>query len=199
MALCAGALAGCNNQTSKELTYEVNAKTAKAEWKGSAPDHFHIGAFQVTGSFLANSEGQVTSGNFVIPMASIQNFDLPDPVKQTLLADLKGNFFKLATHPDARFHLTKAVAYTGTDTSALDSANYQLTGDFTMLDQTHPVSFPAKITLKGDSLITEARFNLDRTKWGMNNYDDPKQKLYILPEVNIHLLIPAVKSYNTKQ
>jgi polyisoprenoid-binding protein YceI len=191
MAILAAALASCQNKTTKNENFSVNGATSKAEWKGSAPDHFHVGSFQVTGSLATNPDGQIKSGDFVIPIASIQDFDLKDPIKQVLLADLKDNFFKLAAHPTAEFHIREVLAYEATDTAAVNGSNYMLTGDFTMLGQTHAISFPAKITATGDSLLTEAKFDIDRTKWGMNNYNDPEKKLYIFPAVNIHLKVQA--------
>ena len=61
-----------------------------------------------------------------------------------------------------------------------------MTGDFTMLGQTHPVSFPAKVNLQGSNLELEASFKLDRTKWGMTYAADPELgDHHILPEVDI--------------
>jgi polyisoprenoid-binding protein YceI len=195
IALLAATMAGCQNKSQQDQNFSVNDATSKAEWKGSAPDHFHVGSFKVTGGLATDADGIVRSGDFVIPIASIQDFDLKDPIRQALLADLKDNFFKLATHPTAKFHISKVWAYEATnartDSGPVKGTNYMLTGDFTMLGQTHAISFPAKIIAKGDSLLTEARFDIDRTKWGMNNYNDPKQKLYILPAVHIHLTVQA--------
>lgn len=195
IAFIAAILTSCQNKNQNNLSFKVNEAASKAEWKGSAPDHFHVGSFRVTGTLAANSEGLVKSGDFVIPIASIQDFDLKDPVKQVLLADLKDNFFKLATHPTAKFHITEVIpyeaTYVATDTGAVKGTNYMLTGDFTMLGQTHGISFPAKITASGDSLMTEAKFSINRNLWGMTNYNDPSKKLYILPDVNIHLTVKA--------
>lgn len=191
IAVVAVLFASCRTQEQKAQNFNVNYATSKAEWKGSAPDHFHVGSFNVSGNLAVTPSGLVKSGDFVIPIASIQNFDLQEPVRQVLLADLKDNFFKLALHPDAKFHLTSVAPYSTADTSAVTGANYQLTGDFTMLGQTHRISFPAKIIAKGDSVLTEAKLNIDRNKWGMNNYNDPTKALYILPDVNIHLSIKA--------
>lgn len=50
-------------------------------WKGYAADHFHLGSFEVTGGFNTTANGQIQNGEFVIPINSIQNFDLPDSIK----------------------------------------------------------------------------------------------------------------------
>lgn len=175
-------LAACQ---SKNNQFVVNDAVSKAEWKGTAPDHFHVGSFKVTGAFTTDEHGAVNNGSFTIPILSIADFDLPNNVKPALLNDLKDNFFKVAQHPNATFQLTEAKRLKA------DSANYLLTGNFTMLGQTHTVTFPARISTTGDTIRTEAKFNLNRLTWGMNNYSDPKQHLYILPEVNIHLNITA--------
>lgn len=94
-------------------------------------------------------EGKVTSGTFTIPIATMANFDLPDEVKPMLLEHLKSpDFFHLALHPSASFKIKKVQSLA----NASEGANYTVTGDFTMLGQTHPVSFPANIHLQGSSL-----------------------------------------------
>ncbi len=187
------ALTSCKKNEVQESSYEVNATTSKIEWKGSATDHSHIGAFSLKGTVTAKGQ-TIKSGSFSIPIASIMDYDLPDPAKTQLLNDLKsGNFFNVAMYPESGFNLTAIKPYSGNDTSAVSGANYLLTGDFTMIGQTHQVSFPAKIAFENDSLKTEAKFNLDRTKWGMNIYNDPSKPLYIYPNINISLHVRAAK------
>jgi len=191
-ALLLGVLASCQKNRNESTTYAVNNTTSVAEWKGAAPDHFHIGSFNVTGTINSKGNGQIKSGDFVIPIASIKNFDLPDEVKPQLLNHLKSpDFFNMALHPNAEFKITKVVPYFKADTAAVSGANYLVTGDFSMVGQTHSISFPAKISYTADSLKTEALFKNDRTKWGMKSYSDSTQGLYILPNVAIHLKIQA--------
>jgi polyisoprenoid-binding protein YceI len=199
VALVGALLTGCQKHENKASNFTVNDKTSRAEWKCSATDHFHVGSFKVTGALAADESGNIKSGDFVIPIASIEDFDLPANVKPVLLADLKDNFFKILMNPDAKFHITSVAAYRKPDTAAVKGANYLLTGEFTMVGQTHTLSFPAKVAAKGDSLVAEAKFNIDRTKWGMVNYSDPSQKLYILPEVNIHLKMQSAKGNSNSQ
>jgi polyisoprenoid-binding protein YceI len=185
-------LSACKKSVQEPLTYLVNNTTSKIGWKGSASDHSHIGSFDLNGTVITNPDGTVKSGDFTIPVASIMDYDLTDPAKQQLLDDLKSaNFFKIATYPDTKFHITGIAPYMGTDTTAVQGANYLLTGDFTMTGETHKLSFPVKISQAGDSLKTEAKFKLDRTKWGMNIYNDPSKPLYIYPDVDISLNIRA--------
>jgi polyisoprenoid-binding protein YceI len=193
--LLIAALSGCTkNAQQTNTSYAVNSTTSKIGWKGSASDHYHVGSFSLNGTVVTSPGGSVSSGNFTIPVSSIMDDDLPEPMKQKLLDDLKSaDFFNIATFADTKFTIAGIVAYTGTDTSAVQGANYLLTGDFTMIGQTHSLTFPVKIIQMGDSLITEAKFKLDRTKWGMNIYNDPTKPLYIYPDVDITLNIRAGK------
>lgn len=64
-----------------------------------------------------------------------------------------------------------------------------ITGAFSMIGQTHSISFPAVIQTDLNHISAEASFKLNRLEWGMNNYNDPQQGLYILPEIDITLKI----------
>lgn len=182
--------AGCKDDQSDAKIYAVNEKSSKIEWKGSAPDHFHVGSFVVQGHLSVDKGGRVNGGDFKIPIASIQNYDLPDEQKEQLLTHLKSpDFFNIAVHPNAEFHITEAGPYQSDDPDAAEDANYLISGSFTMIGQTHQISFPASITIEGAQLIARASFKLNRLKWGMTSYNDPEEPLYLLPDVEIKLKI----------
>ncbi|GAB3166482.1 YceI family protein [Telluribacter humicola] len=175
----------------KKQQYVLNEETSVVEWKGFMPGTFNEGSFSVKSEGLEAEGGKIKGGTFIIPIASIKNFNLPDAVKPQLLDHLKSpDFFNMALHPEATFTITKLTPYNKKDTAAVAGANYLVTGDFTMLGKTNPITFPAKIQLDGQKLVTEAKFKLDRTRWGMNYATDPKAEgHYILPEVAIHLKV----------
>lgn len=184
-------LAACSKDKSNKAHLSIDQETSLVEWKGIASDHFHTGAFRVSGEVLTEN-GVITDGTFTIPIASISNYDLPDSLKVQLLGHLQSpDFFHVALHPNAVFKLTNAVALSETDTAALAGYNYRINGNFSMVGQTHPLSFPAKITLGPDSLQALAGFKLNRLTWGMTSYNDPSKPLYILPDVEIKLNIKA--------
>jgi polyisoprenoid-binding protein YceI len=170
-------------------------QTSVAEWKGSMPGTFNTGSFDVESEDLQAENGQIKSGTFIIPIASIKNFNLPDELKPQLLGHLQSaDFFNVVLHPTATFKITGITPYTGTDTAAVAGANYLVTGDFTMIGKTNAINFPAKIVLSNDKLITEAKFQINRTLWGMNYATDPKAEgHYIYSDVDIHLKISGTK------
>ena len=186
-------ISGCEKTNNEECTYVVNNATSVAEWKGSAPDHFHVGSFEVQGSVTTTEDGTIKDGKFIIPIASIQDFDLTDAaVREQLLGHLKSaDFFNMALYPNAEFEITKIEAYSGQD--GITGANKLVTGNFTMTGQTHPISFPASINYVGDSLKVASTFKIDRTKWGMTKYNDPEDAEYLLPNADITLNIQAAK------
>ena len=183
------AIIACSKKDNDLLrTYTVDGPQSKIEWKGSAPDHFHVGSFAVSGQIHGDSNGNIQSGKFTIPIASIQNFDLPEEVKPQLLDHLKSpDFFNMALYPDATFEIERITPY--------DKPSREIThtiqGAFSMLGKTNTITFPAKITMENGIITTKASFNIDRLKWGMTSYNEPEAELYILPEVEIKLDIKA--------
>lgn len=177
--------------------FKADEETSSVEWKGSAPDHFHTGAFQVSGNLQTNADGKITGGDFTIPIASISNFDLTDPaIREQLLSHLKSpDFFNMAVHPNAEFHITKVEAYGNT----ASSANTLITGDFTMIGQTHSIQIPAVIKTENNKISADGAFRLNRLQWGMDSFNDPEAGLYILPDVDITLKLNFKKSGNSSK
>lgn len=176
----------CSHKESLRPTdFKIDEALSTVEWKGSAPTHFHRGAFKVSGNLQTDKTGKITGGDFTIPIASISNFDLTDPMQQKALLDhLKTDeFFNLAVHPEANFHITKVEPYS----NAGSSANTMITGDFKMIGQIHNIQIPAIIRMEKDKISAKGSFKLNRLQWGMNSFNDPEKGLYILPDVDISL------------
>lgn len=185
-----------DNKPVNTKSYTVNSNTSVAEWRGATPDpqHFHIGTFKVEGALQTDNNLNIQGGDFVIPISSIQNFDLPQEMKPVLLDHLKSaDFFNMALHPNAKFKITKVENYTGNGTGVFPGTNKVVTGDFSMHGQTHPISIPAKIYTVSDSLKVEGTFKIDRSKWGMTKYTDPNAEDYIIPDADIHLKMQLAK------
>ncbi len=169
-------------------TYQINPRLSTVEWKGNAPHHFHSGAFDVSGELTMENDS-ITGGSFTIPIASITNYELPDEPKAQLLGHLKSaDFFNVAVHPNAKFHIKKVKSIKNNSTY-----NYHLYGDFSLIGETHPLDFSAKITLAKDSLNATADFTFNRLQWGMSSYNDPKQQMYILPDIEIKLNLQFIR------
>jgi polyisoprenoid-binding protein YceI len=185
------------NRSDKQFSYRIDADSSVVEWRGASPRTAHNGSFAVSSQGLEVVNGQVKGGRFIIPIASIKNFDLPKITKPVLLKHLKSaDFFNMALYPEASFTITKVEPLTSTAAGAVAGANTLVTGNFTMLGNTHPISFPAKIDFIANKLAVEASFKIDRTKWGMLHAADPGLKnRHIYPEVDIHLKVRGYKQH----
>ncbi len=120
---------------------------------------------------------------------------MPASVKPALLDHLNSSdFLNLALHPEARFTITEVAPYTGGAVTAIEGANCLIEGNFTLLDKTNPIRFPARVIIIGGKIHTEAILQIDRTKWGMSSFSDPAAPLYILPRVDLHLKLSGKQS-----
>ena len=184
------------NPDTKKYSYALDAEKSVVEWHGAGPGASHQGSFGVISQGMEVADGTIKGGSFVIPIASIKNFDLPKAIKPVLLKHLKSSdFFNAALYPEATFTITRVEPLTYAAAGAVAGANVLVTGDFTMIGQTHSISFPANINLQGETLAVEATFKLDRTRWGMTYAADPALKnRHIYPEVDIHLKLAGIKN-----
>ena len=186
--------AACSKDDKNVNSFSVNEKASVVKWKGAAPDHFHTGTFDVSGTVKTDGKGNINGGNFIIPITSITNDDLPDTTKPQLLNHLKSeDFFNVALYPNAGFKILEITDYKGEEGNAIEGANKLITGDFTMLGETNRIRFPAKVLVENNRVITQAEFKINRLDWGMDSYSDPEGDLYILPDVDITLDITAIR------
>jgi polyisoprenoid-binding protein YceI len=187
--IAAMALAAACSKDDKNLNrFTVDENASVVKWKGAAPDHFHTGTFDVSGTVKTDGKGNITGGDFIIPITSITNDDLPDTTKPQLLNHLKSeDFFNVALYPNASFKILEVVDYKEQEGDAIEGANKLITGDFTMIGETSRIHFPAKIVIDNTKITTKAVFTINRLDWGMDSYSDPEGDLYILPDVDITL------------
>jgi polyisoprenoid-binding protein YceI len=183
----------CEEEIQKS-TYVLD-QTSVAEWHGAGPGAEHFGSFDVNAQDLLVEEGKIKSGTFVIPIASIKNFDLPDEVKPILLNHLKSaDFFNMELFPETKYEITSVTSYQGNHENAIEGANYLVNGKFMMLGKTIPVNFPARISFEDSKMTAEALLKINRTLWGMNYAADPALgDHHIYPTVDIHLKLSGNK------
>jgi polyisoprenoid-binding protein YceI len=122
--------------------------------------------YKVTGSHVggfAKFEGTVTvpgdditkaKVDLTIDMTSTYS-DVPDLTKTLLGAD----FFEVETYPTSTFKSTSIK------TTPAGGGLYDVTGNLALHGVTKGITFPAKITLDGDTLTTKAEFTIKRFDW----------------------------------
>lgn len=120
----------------------------------------HSGTVALKSGSLMREGGAFTGGEFVIDMTGITE----EEDNQRFLGHIRSeDFFDIEQHPESRLVLTSIE---GND----EDMTYTVTGDLTILGQTHAITFPASITAGESSLEAQARFEIDRTQWGIT-YD----------------------------
>ena len=137
--------------------YVVDVANSSLSWTGSkATGDKHNGTIKLQkGSFLVEN-GQVSVGQAVIDMNSIDNTDLEGKWKQKLEDHLKGeDFFFVSEHPTATIDIKSNTEGT-------------YTGDLTLRGVKKSINIPATVATEGDNVIvTISSFNIDRTEWGV--------------------------------
>lgn len=188
-------MAGFKQESKHAFNYALDANQSLIEWSGASPNTSHQGSFALSSQGILVLDSMISGGSFSIPIASIKNFDLPKLVKPVLIKHLKSkDFFHIDLYPEAHFTITNVMPLPAETAAGIEGANVLVSGDFSMLGVTHPLSFPAKVKFEGERFSAEASFKIDRTKWGMTYAADPAlENRHIYPEVDIHLKLLGVK------
>lgn len=145
--------------------YKIDTKASSVAWKGfKKMGSSHNGGIAVKeGEVTLDKKGQLTAGTVVIDMATITNEDLKDsPEYQKKLVGHLSNedFFNVPKFPTSTFTL-KSV------TAGKAKGEVVVKGELTMIGQTQPIEFPAKVTTDKGVVTGEAVVKVDRTKWGL--------------------------------
>jgi polyisoprenoid-binding protein YceI len=190
--------------TNKDVTgtaYTINAEDSKVSWVGTKPAGRHNGYFAMKSGGLIVNEGRVVGGSFVFDLTDITILDLlgNEEMHEKLAGHLRSaDFFDTENHPEASFELVEirsikedtdvegAVTKVsedyekteeGTDeanTFKIQNPTHLVTGNLTMRGTTLAITFPAEVHVMEGKVHARAKFNIDRTKWGISYSDESK-------------------------
>ncbi len=142
-------------------SYKVNTKKSSVAWLGKKVTGEHNGYIQLKEGVLQADNGKLTGGTFVMDMATITCEDLKDEsYNQKLVGHLKSDdFFGVSAYPTSKLEIKKVALKGGSD--------YEIMGHLTIRDQTHPVTFPAKVAVTKDGITANAEITVDRSKYNV--------------------------------
>ena len=145
----------------KPVTYTMDATKSTFKWTGKKVTGTHWGYIKFSSGSIATDGANITGGNFVVDMNSIDVQDIPaDKGGSKLVGHLKADDFfgtdKFATSTLA----IKSATTTGT-------GQFDIKADLTIKGITSEIMFPAAITMDGKTLTAKAAFKVDRTKYGI--------------------------------
>lgn len=140
--------------------FAIDAAASSITWNGThvVGDDDHSGTLNLSEGTLSVQDGKITGGNFTIDMTSIAVTDeMPEDKKANLIGHLaqSGDFFNVTKYPTAKFEITKVEG---------DAVS----GNLTMLDSTHNVTFNTIVSIEDGKLTARTEdFTFDRTLWGI--------------------------------
>lgn len=133
---------------------KINVAESTIEWTGKKITGQHTGTLNFSSGFLSFENKQLSGGEFLVDMTSIQVTDLEaGKGKEKLEGHLSSDdFFGVNTYSTAKLVIKKATK----------TANgYKIAGDLTIKGKTNPVTFD--LAVKGSSASTT--ISIDRTKY----------------------------------
>jgi len=140
-------------------TYVIDTQKSTIAWKCAmaiAGKGGHNGYISISKGELTFEKDQLTGGTAEIDMNTIA--DEHHNTNNNLIDHLKGaDFFDVPNFPAATFTITGIEPTTG--------KGINITGNLTIKNITHAVTFPATVILNGKALTAYAKLTIDRTKW----------------------------------
>ncbi|HRE41297.1 MAG TPA: YceI family protein [Ignavibacteria bacterium] len=138
----------------------VNSGVSVIKWVGKKVTGQHDGTINLKNGQFTVENGKLTGGQFDIDMNTLTVNDIKDAeTNAKLLGHLKSDdFFSVDKFPVSTFKITKLAP-------ATEGGNYMVTGDLTIKGITKPITFPANVTINGNSVTTTANFDIDRTEF----------------------------------
>lgn len=139
--------------------YSVDAQKSKILWVGqNVAGGKHNGELNLKSGQLNYKGNNLAGGEFTADINSIVVTDITGNGATRLANHLKNeDFFDTPKFPEGKFKITK-VSGTGSDIT--------ITGDLTLKNITHSITFPAKLNKSGNSIHAVAKdIKIDRTKF----------------------------------
>jgi polyisoprenoid-binding protein YceI len=140
----------------------INAAASKITWTGSKVTGTHTGNVALKSGALWVKDGQITGGNFVADLNTINDTDMEGEYKAKLEGHLKSpDFFDVAKFPEATFEVTSV-------TPGAEAGKVTIAGNLTLRGVTKNITFPATVTeATATSAKASADFNVLREDWGI--------------------------------
>jgi len=137
--------------------FSIDTKEGQVYWKGTKVGGMHDGHVPFKSGHLIFEKGELKQGEFTVDLAAMTNKDLSgDMMNRHLKSD---DFFSTDKYPTSKLVFTNV--------KKLKDNKYEITGDLTIKDQTHPVTFEADVSQKENQVTGKTQFTFDRTKYGI--------------------------------
>ena len=141
-------------------TFNIQTESSTVNWTGKKVLGLHTGTIHIKDGFLSFDNGNLTGGQIVIDMTTIVITDIADKsVYNDFFNHLNSDdFFSVAQFKTSILKITKGEKVDG---------KYQISGDLTIKDTTHPITFEATIDILTDFLHALGEIKIDRTLYNI--------------------------------
>lgn len=141
-------------------TYKVDTAATKVQWEGKKVAGPHNGDLKVKSGTLTVLGEEITTGNIVVDMTSINVKDLEGEWKGKLEGHLKApDFFDTAKFPEATLAIKN---------SKKTAKGLEINGDLTIKGVTKPISFVATDVKKtADMFSAKGTMTVNRINYGV--------------------------------
>ena len=186
---------GCNQSYNAmtsiipEGSYTVNVDSSTIKWTGKEiTTDSHYGTLGLKQGAVEVSSAGIVRGNIVVDMNSIQCLDMTGRGKTKLEGHLRSDdFFGVQSYPEA------ALSFTSLSTETSGKIHY--TGDLTIKNITHPITFSGLIHQSENSYSATIHLSFDRTlydvKYRSGKYFENLGDKLILDDIDIVAEIAA--------
>lgn len=174
------------------INVKADVKNSRIQWKGSKITSSHEGNVELRQGFLVIDHGKLAGGKFSIDLSTIFCTDLEGKKAESLVAHLKDDdFFDVENHPIAVLYIS--------DVKHIEEFNYSIKADLTIKGKTNPISFIARVPVKGAQFEASAKIVIDRTKWGIvyksgNFFKDLAANKIIKDEIEFDIRLVSQKT-----
>jgi polyisoprenoid-binding protein YceI len=139
-----------------EKYFIIDMKESVVAWTGSSVHGKHEGYIYISKGELMIENGQLMGGTVEVDMNTIE--DGSHRSDNNLIKHLKdADFFDVKKFPFSTIAITRVAS--------INVEDKEITGNLTIKGITHPVTFPARIEVKGGIAKASGKLVIDRTLW----------------------------------
>ena len=144
---------------------QINVNKSNIKWTGKElTTKEHYGALKFSKANLEYENEKLVGGEFVVDMTTLDVQDLSGRGKERLEGHLRSDdFFSVDKHNNAYLKITEVIPAEFSRIT-LDEKSYELIGDLTIKDITHPITFTLK---PEDNQSYKAELIFDRSKYNV--------------------------------
>lgn len=173
-------------------TLTLNTAASKITWVGSKPAGQHNGTIDIASGEISVKGDDIVAGKFTISINTLKNLDMAGSESAGKLEGhlMSDDFFDQANFPEATFEVTGVSAFNSANLEAdkdeyktdyapaklseilVDNPTHFVSGNLTMRGTSKNITIPVSVSMNGGTLKAVAKFNIDRTEWGLKYGDE---------------------------